>query len=154
MNWPLSKTVIAVLVLATPAYAESPGSTQLTTEEIRQAFSGVRDDARVQDEANTRAVNFWCANGVFTTEWSNGERSGKVVGRWRAIDNQRCVTILSGLGEPGDKERCGPILRRGEHYLSVNPDGSIHGVHSLSAITAADIRAKCLAAPDEPAALL
>ena len=31
----------------------------LTTQEIRDAFTNVRDDAEVQDAAGTRAVNYW-----------------------------------------------------------------------------------------------
>jgi hypothetical protein len=139
----LSKALIVLLVLSSRAYGEITDSTRLTTGEIRQVFSDVRDDARVQDAANTSAVNFWCSSGAFTSAWSNGEHSGKVAGRWRAVNDQRCVVIESGLEEVGDTERCGPILRHGPHYLSVNPDRSIHGVHALSTMTAEERRLNC-----------
>jgi hypothetical protein len=132
-----------LIVIGSIACAEPQSSVRLTTEEIRQIFSGVRDDAMVQDAAGTSAVNYWCADGTFTNEWSNETGSGQVVGRWRAINDQRCVVIFSGLPDDSDTERCSPILRDGGQYLSVNPDGSIHGVHTLSPITTEEIHANC-----------
>ncbi len=139
----LSTAISGLLVAGALADTTPPDSTRLTTGEIAQVFSGVRDDATVQDAAGTSAVNFWCADGTFTNAWSNGTRSGKVVGRWRAFNDERCVVITSGHPEFEDVERCSPILRTGERYLSVNPDGSIHGVHTLSTITATEARTHC-----------
>ncbi len=142
----LSIVLISALMIGLQADAEvSPGN-RLTTEEIQQVFSGARDEAIVRDAADTRAVNFWCDNGALTTLWSNGERSGRVAGRWRAVNGQRCVTIVSGLRASEGAERCSPIVRNGEAYLSFNPDGSIHGVHSLSAMTPLEARENCKAA--------
>ena len=132
-----------LLVILSTGCTEPESSNRLTTEEIRQTFSSVRDDATVQDAKGTRAVNYWCADGTFTNEWSNGTRSGRVIGRWRAINDQRCIVIVSGLREYGNSERCGPIFRDAEQYLSVNPDGSVHGVHTLSPMTIAEKRAHC-----------
>jgi hypothetical protein len=137
-------TAIAGLVILGPkAYAELQDSTRLTTEEIVRVFSGARDDAMVQDAAGTSAVNYWCADGTFINTWSNEQDSGRVIGRWRAVNDERCVVIVSGLPEYGAAERCGPILRDGEQYLSVNPDGSIHGVHTLAPMTTLETRAHC-----------
>ena len=143
----LSMTLISALMIGLQADAENSRSNRLTTEEIQRVFSGARDGAIVRDAADTRAVNFWCNNGVLTTRWSNGDRSGGVVGRWRAVNGQRCVTIVSGLRASEGTERCSPIVRSGEAYLSFNPDGSIHGVHSLFAMTPAEARENCKAAP-------
>ena len=131
------------LVLGAMACAELQTDTPLTTDEIRRVFSGVRDDALVQDAEGTRAVNYWCADGTFVSSWSNGSTSGRVAGRWRAIDNQRCVAILSGPEEYAGTERCGPIVRSGEQYLSFDPDGSIHGIHTLSPIPPGDSGPDC-----------
>ena len=86
------------------------------------------------DAVGTTAVNHWYADGTFTSEWSNQETSGKVVGRWRAFANQRCVIIESGLPDHSARERCSPILRRGDNYVSINADGSVHGIHTLTPI--------------------
>lgn len=116
------------------ANAENEHGPALTTAEIRTTFSDARDSATVMDAVGTTAVNHWYADGTFTSEWSNRESSGKVTGRWRAFDNQRCVIIESGLPDHTDRERCSPILRRGDNYVSINADGSIHGVHTVTPI--------------------
>lgn len=105
---------------------------RLSTEEIKRVFADVRDEAQVQDSAGTRAVNYWYADGRFINEWSSPDGSGRVTGRWRAKDGRRCVLIRSGLPDRIGKEICGPVYRRGQTYLSLNPDGSIHGMHTLA----------------------
>ncbi len=107
---------------------------QLSTQQIREAFADVRDDAKVQDTAGTVAVNYWYANGAFTNQWSNSSGSGEVTGQWRAENNQRCILFESGLPTRIGEEVCAPVYRRGASYLSLNPDGSIHGIHTLSPI--------------------
>jgi hypothetical protein len=107
---------------------------RLSTIEIRETFSGVRDDAIVQDSAGTRAVNYWYADGRFTNQWSNRGGSGKVTGQWWADKDQRCILIQSGLPDRIGKQACAPVYRHGSEYLSLNPDGSIHGRHTLSPI--------------------
>ena len=105
---------------------------QLSNEEIFQAFADVRDDAEVQDVARTRAVNSWYADGRFISRWNNGVDSGEVTGTWRVKNDLRCVTIFAGLPQRLGQESCGAVYRRGSKYLSVNSDGSIHGIHTLS----------------------
>ncbi|MFK8048380.1 MAG: hypothetical protein AB8B81_08105 [Halioglobus sp.] len=117
-----------------PKTLSAPDETaiQLTDEEIIRAFSDVRDNAEVQDVAKTRAVNSWYADGRFISRWNNGVDSGEVTGTWRVENDLRCVTISSGLPQRHGQESCGPVYRRGSKYLSVNSDGSIHGIHTLS----------------------
>ena len=108
----------------------------LDGEEILQAFADVRDDAKVQDAAGTRAVNHWYTDGAFVSLWSNGVDSGEVTGTWRVENDMRCITISTGLPQRVGKESCGAVFRRGSEYLSFNPDGSIHGIHTLSPLKA------------------
>ena len=117
-----------------PEAASEPDASavQLSDEEILQAFANVRDDAIVQDAAGTRAVNRWHADGRFMSRWSNGTDSGEVTGTWRVENDLRCITISTGLPQRVGQESCGPVFRRGSKYLSINSDGSIHGVHTLS----------------------
>jgi hypothetical protein len=139
-SW-LVAAVSTGIVLIGPVSAADPVNTQrLSTEKIRQVFSNVRDDAVVKDSAGTTAVNYWHADGTFTNEWSNESGSGTVRGRWRAHNDQRCIVITAGLPDRIGKETCSPVLRRGQHYISINADGSIHGIHSLSSITASQLR--------------
>lgn len=114
------------------ADAELRKAVRLSTAEILQTFANVRDQAEVQDADHTRAVNQWYADGRFVNHWRSPHGSGKVTGRWRAQNGKRCVTILSGLPERIGRETCSPVYRLGQIYLSINPDGSVHGKHSLS----------------------
>lgn len=105
---------------------------QLDGEEIVKAFSDVRDDAKVQGAAGTIAINEWHADGRFISRCSNGLESGEVTGTWRVENNQRCITIATGLPQRVGKESCGAPFRRGSAYLCFNSDGSGHGIHALS----------------------
>ncbi len=113
-----------------------PGATRLSTEEIQRLFSGVRDDAQVQDRFRTTAVNEWHSDGSFVNRWSNAERSGEVRGRWWAESDRRCIVITAGLPEREGIESCGPLYREQDIFYSVNQDGSVHGVHRLSPLQA------------------
>ena len=141
MNKSTSRAVLGLLIVAMAwplhARAQEPvaAAEQLSTAAIIQAFNNVRDEAQVQDAAGTSAVNHWYADGRFSNRWRNTAGSGEVTGRWRAADDQRCVTILSGLPAREGKETCSPVYRRGDRYLSLNPDGSIHGIHTLTPLT-------------------
>jgi hypothetical protein len=134
-SW-LVAALSAGIISAGPVSAADPADTRrLSTEEIRQVFSNVRDDADVQDSAGTTAVNYWYADGTFTNEWSNKSGAGTIRGRWRAHNDQRCIVITAGLPDRIGKETCSPVLRRDQHYISINADGSIHGIHTLTPIT-------------------
>lgn len=125
-------TLIPGLLIAGPP--PSTDAVGLSTEEIRTVFADVRDDAELQDGSGTLAVNYWYADGTFSNRWTNKSGSGEVAGTWWAEADKRCVLIASGLPSLEGSVRCSPIYRRGETYLSVEPDGSIHGVHRLSVI--------------------
>ncbi|MCX2983146.1 hypothetical protein EYC98_19975 [Halieaceae bacterium IMCC14734] len=131
---------LVVAVLAVPGksqnkLAELDGlPVQLSGQEILEAFANVRDDATVQDAAETRAVNYWYADGRFVNRWSNDKDSGSVIGSWRVKGDLRCITIISGLPDRLGQESCNPVFRRGNDYMSFNADGSVHGIHALSAL--------------------
>lgn len=115
-----------------PAISAPEGAVALTTGEIRERFSGVRDHAEVQDEESTRAVNDWYADGRFLVRWSNQSESGEVSGKWWAENNMRCIEIQSGLADREGVTSCSPVYRQGDVLLSVERDGRIHGVHRLT----------------------
>lgn len=127
--------ILAWMISGISMAADPVDTVRLSTEKIRTVFANVRDDARVQDAVGTIAVNFWYADGSFTNAWSNEHGSGTVQGHWRAQDDKRCIVITAGLADRIGKESCSPVLRRGKEYLSINPDGSIHGIHRLTPIT-------------------
>lgn len=107
----------------------------LTTAEIETNFANMRDDAAVQDEKATKAVNFWYADGRFENNWSRADANGRVMGRWWAENNQRCIIIAQGLPELEGQKRCAPVYQYRDVYLSVEADGRVHGVHRLSPIS-------------------
>ncbi len=124
--------ISAPLTLANGKLPLPAGAVPLSTDEIQCLFSNVRDDAQVQDSAGTTAVNYWYADGGFTNQWRNGQRSGEVTGRWRADKDRRCIIILEGLPERAGVETCSPLYREENRIYSVNADGSVHGIHTLS----------------------
>lgn len=106
--------------------------TALTGQEIAQAFDGVRDKAEIQDAAGTTAVNHWYSDGRFVNHWRNSTNSGEVTGSWRVVGDERCVLISAGLEGAVGKEKCSPVFKVGERYMSVNADGSVHALHTLT----------------------
>ncbi len=104
----------------------------LSGAQIKQAFYDVRDQAQVQDSLNTTANNQWHSDGKFISVWSNSQESGTVTGKWFVTENARCVVIESGLPTMVNQTKCGPIYRHNEKYYTVNEDGSIHGIHTVT----------------------
>ncbi|MFK7730112.1 MAG: hypothetical protein AB8B48_00690 [Pseudomonadales bacterium] len=104
----------------------------LSGEEITRAFSDVRDAAEIQDAAGTTAVNHWHGDGRFLNRWKNAASSGEVTGSWRVVGDLRCVLIRSGLQGAIGKEKCSPVYKAGERYVSINDDGSVHAFHTLT----------------------
>jgi hypothetical protein len=133
-----SKTsgTLLCLLLATTVVAQPENAVRLSTEAIKQSFANVCDNAEVQDAAGTTASNAWYADGRLVNRWTNGERSGTVTGQWSVEDGLRCVVILSGLPGAEGNKRCGPVYRAGSDYFSINPDGSVHGIHLLTPMDA------------------
>ena len=127
---------LTCMLLAANALAQPENAMRLSTEAILHNFADVCDNAEVQDAAGTTASNAWHADGRLVNRWSNGERSGTVIGQWSAEDDLRCVVILSGLPDTEGGRRCGPIYRAGNDYFSLNADGSVHGIHRLTPMNA------------------
>ena len=132
--------IYAPLSLASGDNYPPPGASQLSTQEIQCLFSDVRDDAMVQDSAGTTAINYWYGDGTFTNQWRNERGSGEVRGRWWADKDRRCIVITEGLPERIGVESCTPMYREGEQFFSVDPDGSIHGIHRLSPLSAEQVK--------------
>jgi len=116
-------------------------ATALTSAEIRVTFDNVIDNAEVLDSPGVRAETYWRASGTFETRWSSSQKSGEAKGLWRVQDNRRCVKLEDSEpltvaeGEPAESAvwRCGAILSLPDgRLLSLNPDGSPHGVHRLT----------------------
>ena len=116
-------------------------ATALTSAEIRATFDNVIDNAEVLDSPGVSAETYWRASGTFETRWLSSQKSGETKGLWRVQDNRRCVKLedpepaTGAGGEPAESAvwRCGAILSLPDgRLLSLNPDGSPHGVHRLT----------------------
>ena len=116
------------------------GKTRLTSTEITRLFSDVIDRGEVQNERGISAETHWHTDGTFVSRWwtqanpaSDANDSGtvkKVTGRWRAEHDLRCVTFDSGTQPDWS---CAEVwLLDDGRILSLNPDGSAHGLHRLS----------------------
>ena len=123
---------------ATLNQAQIASRTVLSTAEIIVAFSNVLDEGRVQDQPGIQAETRWYANGHFETRWwrvsdvVENRVVNTVLGQWIARNDQRCV-LISAVPQR-DWECASLILRADGLYLSLNPDGSPHGLHRLSAL--------------------
>ena len=124
------------LLLPSAVHGQDDASV-LSTEEIAVLFADVLDRAEVIDTVGVQAETLWYARGHFETRWWSSDREGRVTGRWMARDSKRGVLISDSVPTSAAAWRCGKILREsGGGYRSLNPDGSSHGVHALSALPA------------------
>ena len=117
------------------------GKTRLTSTEITRLFSDVIDRGEVQNERGISAETYWHADGTFVSRWwteanpahdANGKGSvtQEVRGRWRAERDLRCVIFDSGAQPDWS---CAEVwLLDDGQFMSLNPDGSAHGLHRLS----------------------
>ena len=116
------------------------GKKRLTSTEIMRLFADVIDRGEVQNERGISAETHWHADGTFVSRWRSQENpatdandSGavkKVTGRWRAEHDLRCVAFDSGTQPDWS---CAEVwLLDDGRVLSLNPDGSAHGLHRLS----------------------
>jgi hypothetical protein len=117
------------------------GKTRLTDTEITRLFSDVLDRGEVQSQPGISAETHWHADGTFVSRWwtegnSASDASGKgavkqkVTGRWRTEHGLRCVAFDSGTKPDWS---CAEVwLLDNGRVLSLNPDGSAHGLHRLS----------------------
>jgi hypothetical protein len=126
------------------------GKTRLTSTEIRRLFSDVIDRGEVQNQRGISAETHWHADGTFVSWWwtqastvtdasdasdasdvrDKGAVKREVTGRWRTERDLRCVTF--DLGTQPDWSCAEVWLLDDGRILSLNPDGSIHGLHRLS----------------------
>ena len=120
------------------------GKTRLTSTEITRLFSDVIDRGEVQNERGISAETYWHADGTFVSRWwteanSTGAADNKndegavtqeVTGRWRTEHDLRCVTFDSVAQADWS---CAEVWMLDDgRVLSLNPDGSAHGLHRLS----------------------
>ncbi len=107
---------------------------QLSTFEILETFSDTLDHGVVQAEDSIYAETRWLSSGGFETRWwrETGEapKINVVSGRWKAEDNERCV-LFQGNSE--GEWQCTPVFQRADGaIISLNGDGSVHGVHQIA----------------------
>ena len=122
------------------------GKKRLTSIQITGLFSDVIDRGEVQNRRGISAETYWRADGTFVSRWwteasqsgvtsdlSDGDAGAvtqQVTGRWRTERDLRCVTFDSGTQPDGS---CAEVWRLDDgRILSLNPDGSAHGLHRLS----------------------
>ena len=112
--------------------------TRLTTSQIISSFSNVIDLGDVQSQQGISAETHWYADGRFVSRWwresggENGALTGRISGRWKAERDLRCV--MFGADNQADWS-CGEVwLLNDGRYLSLNPQGTAHGLHQLSSL--------------------
>ena len=106
---------------------------RLSTSEILEAFSDTLDRGAVQSSSGISAETRWLSSGRFETRWWQGigeaPKINVVSGRWKAENNERCV-LFNGTSD--GEWQCTPVFRRADGaIISLNEDGSVHGVHHL-----------------------
>ena len=117
------------------------GKTRLTSTEITRLFSDVIDRGEVQNDRGISATTHWHGDGTFVSRWwteanpandanDKGSVTQEVRGRWSAEHDLRCVTFDS-VAQPDWSCAEVWVLDDGR-VLSLNPDGSAHGLHRLS----------------------
>ncbi|MDH3616940.1 MAG: hypothetical protein OEQ90_10780 [Gammaproteobacteria bacterium] len=107
---------------------------QLSGAAIAHTFAGVVDTAIVKDLEHGRATNHWYDDGRFTSEWSSKDSGGVVSGTWHVEGDQRCVVVASGLADRNEHKTCSPLYQCRDNIVSVNADGSVHGVHHVEGL--------------------
>ena len=116
--------------------ADFAEAVQLSTSEIVETFSDTLDRGAVQNGKGISAETRWLSSGRFETRWwrETGEapKINVVSGRWKAENNERCVSFEdTSEGE----WQCTPVFRRADGgIISLNGDGSVHGVHQIAPI--------------------
>ena len=109
---------------------------RLRTSEILETFSDTLDRGVVQNEKGISAETRWLSSGRFETRWwrETGEapKINVVSGRWKAENNERCV-LFEGTSE--GEWQCTPVFQSADGaIISLNGDGSVHGIHQIAPI--------------------
>lgn len=107
---------------------------RLSTSEILETFSDTLDRGAVQTDDGIAAETRWLSSGGFETRWwrETGEapKINVVSGRWKAENNERCI-LFQGNSE--GEWQCTPVFQRADGaIISLNEDGSVHGVHQVA----------------------
>ena len=82
------------------------------------------------DRPGVTASGVWLET-TMSADWVDGSQTGQVAGTWRVEGDQRCIDFTQG---PAGTTECATMYRHGDGYLSVNPDGSLHGYHENTPI--------------------
>ena len=109
----------------------------LSTDQILETFSDTLDRGAVQGGSGVSAETRWYAGGRFETRWwreGDGDdapnKVNRVTGQWTAKNDQRCVVFDHA---PDDPWQCAAVFQSDDGRLvSLNPDGSVHGVHQIA----------------------
>ena len=109
---------------------------QLRTSEILETFSDTLDRGVVQNEKGISAETRWLSSGRFETRWwreaGEAPKINVVSGRWKAENNERCV-LFEGTSE--GEWQCTPVFQSADGaIISLNGDGSVHGIHQIAPI--------------------
>ena len=114
--------------------ADFAEAVQLSTSEILETFSDTLDSGAVQSKSGISAETRWLSSGDFETRWwretGAAPKINVVSGRWKAENNERCVLFQ---GVPEADWQCAPVFQRADGaIISLNGDGSVHGVHQVA----------------------
>ncbi len=107
------------------------GGQKLTSSEITDTFSGVKETYTAKDIPGLTAESTWSADGKISTDWKIGSKSGNIQGKWYVENDMRCIKHDEPLAD-GTVTECQAIYRTGDYYTSLNPDGSLHGIHRVN----------------------
>jgi hypothetical protein len=67
-------------------------------------------------------------------DWKSGDHSGTVTGTWYVENDLRCIHFDQSDTTPNPE--CVKLYATGDDtYTSVWPDGSIHGIHTVTPAT-------------------
>lgn len=107
---------------------------RLSTSEILETFSDTLDRGAVQSKRGISAETRWLSSGGFESRWwretGEGPKINVVSGRWKAENNERCVLFQDA---PVGEWQCTPVFWRADGaIISLNGDGSVHGVHQIA----------------------
>lgn len=102
----------------------------LSNEEIVKTFSGVTESYKGRDIPGMTATGKFGADGRFEASWSVGKHKGVAIGEWYAENGKRCLKEEKPNGETNLE--CIEFYKTGDVYTSLNENGSVHGIHSLT----------------------
>lgn len=106
------------------------GGVQLMAADIAEVFAGVKESYTAKDVPGLTAETEWAADGRFQASYVIGDNKGTTEGRWFIEGDSRCMKHDAPLPDGSDSE-CQTLYKTGDSYTSLNPDGSIHGVHKI-----------------------